>query len=111
MLKLTLRPGDFIDVGENIRVVFSGGSANNIHLLIDAPKDVNIVRNTAQQRREKSPYYAEPKLSPKARRRLQTSLCRRRKADRMARPQGTAVKTIIKQGNPRLSVFIINKKM
>ena len=52
MLKLTLRPGDFIDVGENIRVVFSGGSANNIHLLIDAPKDVNIVRNTAQQRRE-----------------------------------------------------------
>ena len=47
MLKLTLRPGDFIDVGENIRVVFSGGSANNIHLLIDAPKDVNIVRNTA----------------------------------------------------------------
>ena len=50
MLKLTLRPGDFIDVGENIRVVFSGGSANNIHLLIDAPKDVNIVRNTAQHR-------------------------------------------------------------
>ena len=66
MLKLTLRPGDFIDVGENIRVVFSGGSANNIHLLIDAPKDVNIVRNTAQQRREKSPYFAEPKLSQKA---------------------------------------------
>lgn len=29
----------------------------------------------------------------------------------MARSQRTAVKTIIKQGNPRLSVFIINKKM
>ena len=42
MLKLTLRPGDFIDVGENIRVVFSSGSSNNIHLLIDAPKDVNV---------------------------------------------------------------------
>ena len=27
MLKLTLKPGDYIDVGENIRVVFSGGSA------------------------------------------------------------------------------------
>ena len=28
----------------------------------------------------------------------------------MARSQRTEVKTIIKQGNPRLSVFIINKK-
>lgn len=27
MLKLTLKPGDYIDIGENIRVVFSGGSA------------------------------------------------------------------------------------
>ena len=34
MLKLTLKPGDYIDIGENIRVVFSGGSANNIHLLV-----------------------------------------------------------------------------
>ena len=29
----------------------------------------------------------------------------------MARLQGTAVKTVIKQRNPRLSVFIINSKM
>ncbi len=39
MLKLTLKPGDYIDIGENIRVVFSGGSANNIHLLVDAPRE------------------------------------------------------------------------
>ena len=38
MLKLTLRPGEFIDIGDNVRVIFSGGSANNIHLLVDAPK-------------------------------------------------------------------------
>ena len=37
MLKLSLKPGEYIDIGENIRVVFSGGSANNIHLLVDAP--------------------------------------------------------------------------
>ena len=30
MLKLSLKPGEYIDIGENIRVVFSGGSANNI---------------------------------------------------------------------------------
>ena len=33
MLKLSLKPGEYIDIGENIRVVFSGGSANNICLL------------------------------------------------------------------------------
>lgn len=88
MLKLTLRPGDFIDVGENIRVVFSGGSANNIHLLIDAPKDVNIVRNAAQQRREKSPYYAEPKLSQKAQKEIVDILMQEKKS----RQDGTAAR-------------------
>ena len=41
MLKLTLRPGEFIDIGENVRVIFSGGSANNIHLLVDAPREID----------------------------------------------------------------------
>ena len=54
MLKLTLHPGDFIDIGEDIRVVFSGGSANNIHLLVDAPREMNIARNTAQKKNANS---------------------------------------------------------
>ena len=37
MLKLTLKPGDFIDIGSEIKVVFSGVYENNIHLLVDAP--------------------------------------------------------------------------
>ena len=47
MLKLSLKPGEYIDIGENIRVVFSGGSANNIHLLIDAPREITgfIIKN------------------------------------------------------------------
>ena len=36
MLKLTIKPGEFIDIGKDIRVVYSGGSEGNIHLLIDA---------------------------------------------------------------------------
>ena len=40
MLKLTLKPGEYINIGENIKVIFSGGSANNIHLLIDAPREM-----------------------------------------------------------------------
>ena len=52
MVKLTLRPGEFIDIGENVRVIFSGGSANNIHLLVDAPKEVNIARSSVGKKKE-----------------------------------------------------------
>lgn len=45
MLKLTIKPGEFIDIGKDIRVVYSGGSEGNIHLLIDAPRELNIVRS------------------------------------------------------------------
>ena len=53
MLKLSLKPGEYIDIGENIRVVFSGGSANNIHLLVDAPREYNIVRSNSMKQKEK----------------------------------------------------------
>ena len=33
MLKLSLKPGEYITLGDNIKIIFSGGSANNIHLL------------------------------------------------------------------------------
>ena len=45
MLKLTIKPGEFINIGEDIRGVYSGGSEGNIHLLIDAPRELNIVRS------------------------------------------------------------------
>ena len=69
MVKLTLRPGEFIDIGENVRVIFSGGLANNIHLLVDAPKEVNIVRSSAGKKKEQPEqsartYYRE-KVYPK----------------------------------------------
>ena len=52
MVKLTLRPGEFIDIGENVRVIFSGGSANNIHLLVDAPREINIARSSAAKKKD-----------------------------------------------------------
>lgn len=76
MLKLTIKPGEFIDIGKDIRVVYSGGSEGNIHLLIDAPRELNIVRSKVLARNNSeagtdkkasrfiSSYYAEPNLSP-----------------------------------------------
>ena len=79
MLKLTLKPGDFIHIGNEVKVVFSGGSANNIHLLIDAPKAMNIVRSSADKKRQDSPYYAENVISPEAQKEIAAIIMREKK--------------------------------
>ena len=79
MLKLTLHPGDFIDIGEDIRVVFSGGSANNIHVLVDAPREINIARSSAD-RKNATPYYKERGISEEAKREIADILRKERKA-------------------------------
>lgn len=76
MLKLTLRPGEFIDIGENIRVVFSGGSANNIHLLVDAPKEIDIARSSAGKKRAETPYFKERGISEEAKQEIREILRR-----------------------------------
>ena len=45
MLKLTIKPGEYINIGEDIRIVFSGGSANNMHILVDAFQE-DVERNS-----------------------------------------------------------------
>jgi len=54
MLKLTIKPGEFINIGNDIRVVYSGGTDGNIHLLIDAPRELNIVRSKVLSRKKDS---------------------------------------------------------
>lgn len=75
MLKLSLRPGEFIDIGENVRVIFSGGSANNIHLLVDAPKEVGIARSSAGNRKNAG-YYGEQGISEAAKQEIREILRR-----------------------------------
>ncbi|MCI8488930.1 MAG: carbon storage regulator [Lachnospiraceae bacterium] len=79
MLKLTLKPGEFIGIGNDIRVIFSGGSAGNIHLLIDAPKELNIARSSAGKRTAPSPYYREKGISPEAQREITSILMREKR--------------------------------
>ena len=49
MLKLSLKPGEYITLGDNIKIIFSEGSANNIHLLVDALREINVARNSADR--------------------------------------------------------------
>ena len=77
MLKLTLKPGQYISIGEDVKVVFSGGSANNIHLLIDAPRELAVARNNAGEPAKRKPsFYPENKISEEAQREIAGILMR-----------------------------------
>ena len=68
LLKLSLKQGEYLNIGDNIRVVYAGGAGNHNRLLVDAPRDVNIARNKTETNpeRRKDTYYAEPGISREA---------------------------------------------
>lgn len=69
MLKLTMKPGEYVRIGEDIHVAFVGGSAKRMNILVEAPKDYNIVRNKVLEKNNESSdkdYYKEPEISEKA---------------------------------------------
>ena len=66
MLRLTVSPEEYLMVNDNVKIIFLGGTKNHMRIMVDAPKDVNIVRSsvlenkiTDPQERENLPkYYA-----------------------------------------------------
>ena len=73
MLRLTVSTEEYLMIGDNVKVVFLGGTRNHMRIMIDAPKDVNIVRSSALEKQITDPeekaslpkYYAEPETNPK----------------------------------------------
>lgn len=67
MLRLTVAQEEYLMIGDNIRIVFLGGTGKHMRIMIDAPKDVNIVRSGVIERQFTDPeiratfprYYAE----------------------------------------------------
>ena len=67
MLRLTVSTEEYLMINDNIKIVFLGGTKNHLRIMVDAPKDVNIVRSTvlenkvSPEEKAKLPkYYAEP---------------------------------------------------
>ena len=79
MRKLTLKPGEYIDIGTDIRIIFSGGSANNIRLLVDATRGINSARSSAD-RENATTYCKERGISEEAKREIADILRKERKA-------------------------------
>lgn len=77
MLRLSVSTEEYLMLGDNIKIVFLGGSNHHLRIMIDAPKDVNIVRSTVLEkadpelRKSSAKYYAEPELPERYRKKRQ----------------------------------------
>lgn len=73
MLKLSLKEGQYVNIGDDIRIVFAGGTGKHCRLLIDAPKELNIARsnNETDPAKRKDTYYPDPEISNEAQKEIQ----------------------------------------
>lgn len=53
MLVLTRYPNESIDIGDNIKIRIVSVEGERVRIGIDAPKDVNIIRDNAKVRHPK----------------------------------------------------------
>lgn len=77
-------------IGDDIKVVFTGGTSRHARVLVDAPKTLKIVRSNAMEKRgirlSDTPmrYKKERELSPEAKAEIQKILSREFKKQRKA---------------------------
>lgn len=90
MLKLTVKPGEYLLIGEDIKLVFTGGSANNLRVLVDAPKSMNVARSSALERYgmaadpgNETKHYKDRELSPEAKAKIKAILMEERRRARI----------------------------
>ena len=55
MLRMSLKNGEYILVGDDVKIVFLGGGGGQTRIMIDAPKEVNIARSRAIEKRIQDP--------------------------------------------------------
>lgn len=67
MLRLTVSTEEYLMIGDDIKIVFLGGSKNHTRVMLDIPKDVNVVRSKVIEANAVSHYYAVPELPEKYR--------------------------------------------
>ncbi|MCM1252499.1 MAG: carbon storage regulator [Clostridium sp.] len=75
MLRLTVNTEEYLQIGEDIKIVFLGGSKNHTRIMLDLPKEVNVIRSKviektvsdSDDKKNLPHYYAEPELPEKYR--------------------------------------------
>lgn len=67
MLRMSVAAEEYLMLGDDIKIVFLGGTGKHMRIMVDAPKEINIVRSrvlekeiTDSEEKEKlSKYYRE----------------------------------------------------
>ena len=65
MLSLTLKEGQSINIGSDVKVMFAGAEAGRIKVLIDAPKNIQIARE-----QKDNSYVPHQKISDSAKKKI-----------------------------------------
>lgn len=68
MLRMTMSTEEYLMIGDDVKIVFLGGSKNHLRIMIDAPKEVEVLRSKVLENKiqdselkAKLPkYHAEP---------------------------------------------------
>lgn len=63
MLRMSVATEEYLMIGEDIKLVFLGGTGKHLRIMIDAPREVNIVRSTVLEKNITDP--AEKARLPK----------------------------------------------
>lgn len=86
MLKLSVKPGEYLLIGEDIKLVFAGGSSKNMRVLVDAPQKYSIVRSEALERYgmaagpgNEAKHYPDRQISAEAQEKIKQILMAERK--------------------------------
>jgi len=68
MLRMSVKNGEYIMVGDDVKIVFLGGGGGQTRIMVDAPKEVNVVRSRAIEKRIEDPEVLAkiPKYYPQA---------------------------------------------
>ena len=80
VLKLTVKAGEYLLIGNEIKVVYTGGSVSQAHILIDAPKSMNIARSSTLEKQGKAApgnmvkHYRDRELSTEAKEKIKAIL-------------------------------------
>jgi sRNA-binding carbon storage regulator CsrA len=53
MLRLSVNKNEYLMVGNDVKITFLGGNNSTLKLMIEAPKEVNIARGKAIEKRAK----------------------------------------------------------
>jgi len=55
MLRMSVKNEEYLMIGDEVKIVFLGGGGGQTRIMIDAPKEINIVRSRAMEKRINDP--------------------------------------------------------